>query len=78
MVMIDGAAFGGFNVVDIRALSRKLDVPVVTVSRDNRTSVAIEMHSSSHFPDWERRLGIISRNQVRPVQLPDGRVFVTS
>jgi hypothetical protein len=78
MVMIDGVAFGGFNVVDIQALSRKLNVPVVTVSRELPDLGSIEEALHSHFPDWERRLGIISSNQVREVQLPEGKVFIAS
>jgi len=78
MVMVDGAALGGFNVVDVRALSEDLGVPVMTVSRDVPDMEAIRSALKMHFPDWERRFEIISRNHVRPVEVPDGRVFVTS
>lgn len=78
MVMVDGAALGGFNVVDARALSEDLGVPVLTVSRDEPNMDTIRMALMSHFPDWERRFEIISRNKVRQVEVPGGRVFVTS
>lgn len=78
MVMVDGAALGGFNVVDVRALSEQLGVPVMTVSRDEPDMGAIRSALKAHFPDWERRFEIISRNHVRPVEVPDGRVYVTS
>jgi hypothetical protein len=78
MIMVDGAAMGGFNVVDVRALSQELGVPVLTISRDEPDMAAIRSALMTHFPDWERRYEIVSRNRVRPVEVPDGRVFVTS
>lgn len=78
MVMVDGAALGGFNVVDVQRLSEDLGVPVVTISRDEPDMTAIRAALMKHFPDWERRFEIISRNQVRTVEVSDGRVFVTS
>jgi len=33
LVMLQGVALAGFNVVDVRFLSRRLDVPVLVVSR---------------------------------------------
>ncbi|MHC1709146.1 MAG: DUF99 family protein [Methanomassiliicoccales archaeon] len=78
MVMVDGAALGGFNVVDVRKLSDDLGVPILTISRDEPNMLSIRDALKAHFPDWERRFDIVSRNRVRPVEVPDGRVFVTS
>ena len=78
MVMVDGAALGGFNVVDVRALSSDLGVPVLTISRDEPDLASIHDALKAHFLDWERRFEIIARNRIRPVEVPDGRVFVTS
>ncbi len=78
MIMVDGAALGGFNVVDVRGLSEGLGVPVLTISRDVPDMGSIKEALKAHFPDWERRFDIISRNRVRPVEVPDGRVFITS
>jgi len=78
MVMLDGAALGGFNVVDVRALSKELELPILTISRDEPDMSSIRKALVSHFPDWERRFDVMSRNRVRPVELPDGRIFVSS
>lgn len=78
MVMIDGAAFGGFNVIDIQALSRRLNLPVVTVSRELPDLGSIESALRSHFPDWERRLAVITSTKVREVELPEGKVYIAS
>ena len=42
LVLLDGAALGGFNVVDIDALHRTVKVPVATVTRDKPDLAAIE------------------------------------
>ncbi len=78
MIMIDGVAFGGFNVVDIPRLSSILDLPVVTVAREMPDLDSIAYALRSHFTDWEQRLAIISQAQVRAVELLEGRVFIAS
>lgn len=77
-IMIDGAALGGFNVVDIKALNDELGMPIITVSRDKPDLGAIGSALKAHFPDWERRLEMIVQNKVREVELPEGRVFIAS
>jgi len=78
LIMIDGVALGGFNVVDIQELNGSLNVPVITVSRNEPDLVSIESALKAHFPDWRRRLEIIVRNKVREVELPEGKVFLAS
>jgi uncharacterized protein len=77
-IMIDGVALGGFNVVDIKELSEALNAPVITVSRDQPDLGAIEKALKAHFPDWERRLDIIVRHNVREVKLFEGQAFIAS
>ncbi|MBO1436960.1 DUF99 family protein [Meiothermus sp. CFH 77666] len=42
LVLLQGIALGGFNVVDIRALSQNLGLPVLVVSRRKPNLAAIE------------------------------------
>ena len=77
-IMIDGAAFGGFNVVDVPALSDELGLPVITVSRDLPDIGSIASALKAHFPDWERRLMVISKVKVRTVSLQQGCVHIAS
>lgn len=78
VIMVDGAALGGFNVVDIKALSDELGIAVITVSRDEPDLRSILEALRGHFTDWERRFVIISRNRVRPVEIADGLVYIAS
>ena len=64
LVMLDGVAMGGFNVIDIEALRNETGLPVASVTRDPPDFKKIEGALRRHFPDWERRLRIITRTQL--------------
>jgi uncharacterized protein len=73
-VMLDGAAVGGFNVVDIEELNRMTGVPVITVTRDRPDMAAIrralEMlgrtpkYGRGPIPDWKERLALLERTRL--------------
>lgn len=54
-LILDGAALGGFNVVDIPALHDDTGVPVVTVTRDRPDLDAMQATLRSKFDDWKER-----------------------
>ncbi len=54
VVMLDGVTFAGFNVVDIRKLNRKTNLPVIAVTRD-RPDFADIHRALKNLPDPERR-----------------------
>lgn len=60
LVLLDGIAFGGFNVVDLEALSRRLERPCVAVMRRQPDLRAVE-RALHHLPRAERRLAILRR-----------------
>jgi hypothetical protein len=64
LVMLDGVAMGGFNVIDIEALSEETGLPITSVTRDPPDFKMMEEALRGHFPDWERRLRIITRAQL--------------
>lgn len=55
LVLLDGIAFGGFNVVDLPALSKALDRPCVSVMRKAPDMTAIEA-ALSKLPRAAQRL----------------------
>ncbi|TLZ52301.1 MAG: DUF99 family protein [Methanobacteriota archaeon] len=67
LVLLDGAALGGFNVVDIGALHDETGVPVATVTRDEPDSAAIEKALRARFPDAEDRLAVLRRQSLTKV-----------
>jgi len=76
-VMIDGIALAGFNVVDIKELSRRLGVPVITVTRDRPDMDSIESALSKYFDDWEERLRTISEIPLIEMETDHKPIFVS-
>ncbi len=68
LVMLDGVALGGFNVVDIHSLHEKIDLPVVTLTRERPDFIEMEKALKGHFEDWEKRLEVIKEGEL--VELP--------
>ena len=60
MVLIDGLAVGGFNLVDLPALADTLGRPCVAVMRKAPDMAAIR-EALGRFDDAERRLALVER-----------------
>jgi len=65
LVMVDGVALGGFNVVDLASFHERTGVPVATVTRDEPDMHEIEAALKKHFEDWEERMSLIRRVPLR-------------
>jgi hypothetical protein len=61
LVMIDGAALGGFNVVDIQRVHEALGVPVATVTKKKPDLEAMVSVLRRRFPDAAQREALITR-----------------
>jgi len=67
LVMIDGVALGGFNVVDIDLIREETDLPAATVTRDKPDMKKIEAALRKHFRDWQDRLEVIERHELHEI-----------
>jgi len=68
LVMLQGIAFAGFNVVDIRALSRQLSRPVLVVMRRLPDRQAIRQALFEQVPGGRRKWRLIeAAGAVEPV-----------
>ncbi len=65
LAMLDGAALGGFNVVDIGELAERTGVPFATVTRDPPDMAKIEKALKANFDDWKERLAVLKRHKLR-------------
>lgn len=54
-VMLSGISFGGFNVVDIAALSAASRHPVMAITGDNPDNQSVRNALRGHFGDWKHR-----------------------
>ena len=61
VIILDGVALAGFNVIDIAAVNEALGLPVLTVTRDPPDFDAIRAALRKHFDDWRERFEIVTR-----------------
>ncbi len=67
-IILDGVALGGFNVVDLEALWKETDIPVLTVTRDPPDLKAMHSALQKHFDDWKERYALIEKNELFVVE----------
>ncbi len=58
-ILLSGATFAGFNLIDPWVLHRKLKVPVVVIVGSKPDNRAVKQALVKHFPDWKIRWKII-------------------
>lgn len=71
-VVLDGVAVGGFNVVDLPALSGALGIPVIAVMR-RRPNLEAVRAAMLHTRHAARRIRVMER--AGPIHEADGRFF---
>ncbi len=60
MVLLDGLAFGGFNLIDLPELARRLDRPCISVMRKPPDFAAIKK-ALMNFDDHENRIRLLGK-----------------
>jgi endonuclease V-like protein UPF0215 family len=78
LIMLDGAALGGFNIVDVGQLFYELAIPIITVTRDRPNYDDIENALKKHFDDWEERLAMMRRIEPREFQTGHSPIWIGS
>jgi len=78
LIMIDGAALGGFNVVDIVRVCKETGIPVATITRDKPDFIEIEKALRSHFSDWEERLELMRTGNLTKLNTDNKPLWVGS
>ncbi len=78
VIMLNGITFAGFNVVDIKELSARTDMPVIAVTskKPNLTEVQAAL---MHLPDSEKRWeAVLNAGEMFSVSTNRGkrRIFV--
>jgi endonuclease V-like protein UPF0215 family len=64
LIMFNGVAVGGFNVVDIVRIHRETGIPCATVTREMPDFNKMESALRTYFRDWEERLAVIKKNPL--------------
>lgn len=76
VIFIDGAALGGFNIVDLAELNTETGIPVISVSRDEPDLASIRAAMKAHLPDWKERMATIEKGVIYPVETDHNPIYV--
>ncbi len=69
LIMIDGIALGGFNVVDCEKIFNETELPVITITRNKPDMEKIKEALKKHFEDWMERWKIINNGTTEEIEL---------
>jgi uncharacterized protein len=59
-ILLAGATFAGFNMINPRVLQRQFRTPTIVVIGSLPSNRAVKRALVKHFPDWRRRWRILS------------------
>ena len=61
VIMLDGITFAGFNIVDIHALHKRTNLPVIAVQRKKPNMREFMGAIRKVFRNWKKRIAIVER-----------------
>jgi endonuclease V-like protein UPF0215 family len=76
LIMFDGVALGGFNVIDIKKLYDKIQIPITTITRTKPDFKTIQNTLKKHFADWEKRWNAISKHELIKISTNYNPIYI--
>jgi len=76
VVMIDGIALGGFNIVNINELCNLTNIPIITITRDKPNLEKIKYALQKNFKDWKERWYIINKGELYEVHTKHNPIYI--
>ncbi len=67
VIIIDGIALAGFNIVDMDALNSALGIPVLAITRDEPDLEKMRSALSKHFNDSAERFALVTKHPLRRI-----------
>jgi len=64
LVMLDGIAFGGFNIIDLDKVFQETGIPVCSITRDEPDMDSIKKALKQKFKDWQVRWKLIVKAKL--------------
>ena len=59
VILLSGISFGGFNLVDISQLARRMRLPVIAIIGEKPDNASVRKALRAHFGDWKERWDIV-------------------
>lgn len=75
-IMIDGVTLGGFNIVDINALYKTINIPIITITRDKPDIKKIQHALQKHVTNWEQRLIQLKQGKLHKITTPHNPIYI--
>lgn len=73
-LMFDGIAFGGFNVIDVKKLYEKTDLPVIVINRSHPDLDSVKKALENNFKDSKKRWQmILNAGKIKVCNLKNGK-----
>ncbi|MFO7792874.1 MAG: DUF99 family protein [Candidatus Saliniplasma sp.] len=76
MVLTDGAALGGFNLIDLKKLWKETGIPAVSISRDEPDFESIKRAMKEHLPGWRDKYKKIKSGKIYKIETEHKPIFV--
>jgi endonuclease V-like protein UPF0215 family len=74
-IMLDGIAVGGFNVIDIRELSRNTKLPIVVIIR-HKPNLKRVREALKHVSNYQNKWKIIKKaGKIHEAKVKDGTIY---
>ena len=75
-VLLDGIAFGGFNVIDIEDIHKSTNIPVITITRDKPDFEKIKVALKKNFKNWKKRWDLISKGELHEIKTSHNPIYI--
>jgi len=78
VIMFDGVTVGGFNVIDIKKLHERTNLPVIVINRKIPNLKKVK-NALKNFDDFEKRWqAILNAGKIKEYRVKDKRVYYQS
>jgi endonuclease V-like protein UPF0215 family len=76
LIMFDGVALGGFNIIDIESLFKTTQIPITTITRTKPDMNLIKDTLKKHFSDWKLRWESIENLELLRIETNYNPIYI--
>lgn len=76
IIMTDGAALGGFNLIDLKKIWEETGIPALSISREKPDFEKIKEAMKKHLPHWKNKFNSISSGDIYKIETEHKPIFI--